>query len=79
MKLAKSQTAKPNGKSPPDDKTFGIEPDICFCEIKDSDNNEKGEEAEIPVIYKSSLAESKKNLFQGSFLGLIYSMMIDLP
>ena len=37
MKTVKSSTEKPNGKPPSWDKPLGVEPDICFYEIKDSD------------------------------------------
>ena len=57
----KALAAIPLGKPTPGDKTFGIEPAICFYAIKDGDETEEGEEAEILVIYHSSLAASKQN------------------
>ena len=40
---AKASTAKPSGKPPPGDKSFGIEPAIRFYDIEDGDENERGE------------------------------------
>ena len=48
----KASTAKPSGKPSPGDKTCGIEPE-------DVDETEKGEEAEILVVYNSSFAVFK--------------------
>ena len=59
----KASLAKP----PPTDKTLGIDPAILFCAIEDGDGNEKGEEAEILVIYYSSLAAFKQNLVNRNF------------
>ena len=58
----KDSTSKPLGKPPPGDKTCGIEPTIRFYELENVDDTEKGEEAEILVIYYSSLAAYKQNL-----------------
>ena len=58
----KASAAKPLGKFPPRDKTIGIDPEICFYAIEDGDETEEVEEAEILVVYDSSLAASKKNL-----------------
>ena len=63
----KASAAKPLGKPPTGDKTFGIEPAIRFYGIEDGDNNEKGEEAEILVVYDSSLAASKQNIVKRQF------------
>ena len=41
----KDSTAKPSGKPPPGDKTYGLEPDIRFYEIEDGYETEKREEA----------------------------------
>ena len=38
----KDSAAKPLGKSPPGDKTLGIEPEICFYATEDVDETEKG-------------------------------------
>ena len=40
MKPAKASTAKTNGKPPYRDKTLGIDPEIWFYEIEDSDKTE---------------------------------------
>ena len=37
----KDSSAKPSGKPPPGDKTFGIEPEIRFYAIEDCDETEK--------------------------------------
>ena len=58
----KVSAAKPSGKPPTGDKTWGIDPDIRFYDIEDGDETEKSEEAEILVVYDSSLAASKQNL-----------------
>ena len=39
-KSTKASTSNPNGKSPPRDKTLGLEPDTRFYEIEDGDNTE---------------------------------------
>ena len=41
----KASTDKPSGKPPPGDKILGIDPEIRFYELEDSDNTEEGEEA----------------------------------
>ena len=64
---AKDSSVKPLGKPPPGDKTFGLEPDILFYAIEYLDETEKGEEAEILVVYDSSLAASKQNLIKRNF------------
>ena len=38
------------GKPPPEDKTLGIETDICFYELEGGDGTAEGEEAEILII-----------------------------
>ena len=43
LKTVKASTAKPDNTPPPGDKTLGIEPDIRFYEIEDSDKTEEGE------------------------------------
>ena len=47
----KASMDKPLGKPLPGDKTCGFEPDIRIYEIEDGDETEKGEEAEILVVY----------------------------
>ena len=39
----KASEAKPSGKPPPGDKSFGIETAIRFYDIEDRDENERGE------------------------------------
>ena len=63
----KDSSAKPLGKPPPRDNTFGLEPDIRFYAIEDGDDTEKGGEVEILVVYNSSLAASKQNLVKTQF------------
>ena len=63
----KASAAKPLGKPPPGDKTLGIEPVVRFHAIEDCDNTEEVEEAEILVIYDSSLAAYKQNLVKTKF------------
>ena len=65
---AKASAAKPSGKPPTGDKTFGIEPVIRFYAIEDGDDTEKGEEPEILVVCDASLLASKKNLVKMQFL-----------
>ena len=55
------------GKPPPGDKTFGTDPEIHFYDIEDGYAPEKGEEAEVLVIYDSSLAASNQNIFNRHF------------
>ena len=38
-----ASAAKPLGKPPPGDETFGLEPDIPFYDKEDGDETEKGE------------------------------------
>ena len=47
---------------------MGLDPDICFYDIEDGNDTERGEEAEILVVYDSILATSKKNLVKRQFL-----------
>ena len=63
----KASAAKPSGKPPPGDKTWGIDLDIRFYDIEDGYETEKPEEAEILVVYDSSLAASKQNLVKRQF------------
>ena len=63
----KASEAKPSGKPPPGDKTFGLDPAIRFYSIEDRDKTEKGEESEILVVYDSSLTSSKQNLVKRQF------------
>ena len=62
LKTGKTSTSKPNNKSPPGDKTYGIEPATPFHEIGDDDKTEEGEESEILFIHESILAASTQNL-----------------
>ena len=64
---SKASAAKPSGKPPPGDKSFGLDPDIRFYDIEDKDETEKEEESEILVVYESSLAASKQNLVKRQF------------
>ena len=63
----KDSSAKTLGKTPPGDKTLGLDPEIRFYAIEDGDDTEEGEEAEIIVIHESSLTASKKNLVNRKF------------
>ena len=38
-----ASAAKPSGKPPPEDKTFGLEPATRFYAIEESDETEEGE------------------------------------
>ena len=62
-----ASAAKPSGKPPPRDKTLGIDPDIRFYNLEDSDETAGGEEAEILVIHDSKIAVSKQNLVNSKF------------
>ena len=42
MTKVKSSTAKYNGKTPPRDKTLGIDSDIRLYDIEDGDKTEEG-------------------------------------
>ena len=63
----KASASKPLAKIPPKYKTFGLDPAIRLYAIEDGYEAEKGEEAEILIIYNSSLAASKKNLGKRRF------------
>ena len=63
----KASATNPSGKPPPGDKTIGLDPEIRFYAIEDSDDTEEGEQAEIIVIYYSSLSTSKQNLVKRKF------------
>ena len=39
METVSASTSKPNSKRTPWDYSFGLDPDICFYEIEDGDNN----------------------------------------
>ena len=41
--LVKASEAKPLGKTPPGDKTLGLEPETLFHNIEDGDETEEGE------------------------------------
>ena len=64
---AKASASKPFGKPPPGDKTLGIDPEIRFYAIEDGYETEEVKQAEILVIYDSSLAASKQNLITSKF------------
>ena len=59
--------SKPLVKPPPGDKTLGLQIDIRFYEIEDSDKTEEGEYAEILIIHDKIRAATKKNLFKRKF------------
>ena len=63
----KASAAKPLGNPPPGDKNFGLEPAICFYDIEEGYETEKGEASEILFVYDSSLAASKRNLIKRQF------------
>ena len=56
-----ASAVKPSGKPPHENKTFGLEPGICFYAIEDCYETEKGEETEILFIAtKASLKLKQK-------------------
>ena len=63
----KASASKPPGKPPPGDKNLGLDTPTCFYAIEDGDETEEGEEAEIFVIYDSSLVASKQNHVKKKF------------
>ena len=63
----KASAANPLGKLSTGDKTLGIDPQIRFYAIEDSDDTEEVEEAEILVVYDSCLVASKQNLVKNKF------------
>ena len=63
----KASSSKPSGKPLPGGKTLGFQTAIYFYAIEDSDDTEEGEQAEIIVIYYSSLSTSKQNLVKRKF------------
>ena len=68
LKPVMASTARPNGKTPPRDKTLGIEPEICFYGIEDGDKTKEGEESETLVIYNSRLKAYKQKIVKIKFL-----------
>ena len=63
----KALVAKPSCKPPPGDKTFGVDTAIRFYALEHGDETKKWEEAEILVVYDSSLAASKQKLAKRQF------------
>ena len=57
---ANASTAKPSGKIPPGDKSFGLEQYIRFYLVEDGDNTEEGEESEILIIHDKILTETNQ-------------------
>ena len=55
------------GKTLSGDKSLSLEPSTRFYATENGDDTEEGEEAEILVIYDSSLASYKKNLVKRKF------------
>ena len=64
MKTVKASTANPNGKTPPGNKSLGLQTTICFYEIEYIDKTDEVEESEI---HNSSLTASKQNLVKSNF------------
>ena len=50
------------GKTLPENKSLGLDPDIFLYEIEDGDNSEKGEDSEILNIKYKRLPSTKQNL-----------------
>ena len=71
---SKASAAKPSGKPPPGDKSFGLDPDIRFYDIEDKDETEKEEESEKLAAYDSILTAYKQNLInmQSPFINTFY-------
>ena len=65
--LVKDSAANPSGKPPPRDETLGLDPEIRFYAIYDTDETEEGEGSEILFIHNSNLAVSKQNLVKRNF------------
>ena len=59
-----AQTANTSGKPPPGDKSFEIEPDICFYALEDGDHTEEGEDGETLTTQDKRLTETKQNIFK---------------
>ena len=60
------------------DKSFGLDPSIRFYDLEDGYETEKEEEeAEILIVYDSSLAASKQTSSRGSFHISTRSIMRD--
>ena len=64
---AKDSEANPSGKPLPGDRTHGIDLEICFYSIQDGYDTQELQEAQILVVYGSSLAVSKQNLVKRKF------------
>ena len=62
-----ASTAKPLEKYLTGDKSLGLETDIRFYELEDSDNTKEVEYAEILIIQDKILLSTKKNLFKRKF------------
>ena len=63
----KASAANPTCKPTPGYKNPGIDPEIRFYDIEDSDNTGDREESEILVIHDSSLAAYTQNLVKRKF------------
>ena len=75
--FVKASTAKTLVNPPYGDKTCGREPEIRFYEIEDGYETDKIEEAEILVVYHSSLRHLSKTSSIGNFLISIQLIMRD--
>ena len=56
----KDSAANHSGNTPPGDKTFWVEPLICFYATEDGHETEKGEEAEVLVITTKASRQLKQ-------------------
>ena len=63
----KASASKPLIKTPPRDKTLGLEPEIRFYNLEDCDETAEGEEAEILVVHDSNLAVYKQDFGKREF------------
>ena len=63
----KDSEVNPSSNTPLRDKTFGFDPYIRFYALEDVDETEKGEEAEIFVVYDSRFTASRQNLVKRHF------------
>ena len=58
------QHPRPLGKPLPGDKNFGLELEIRFYKLEDSDETAEGEEAEILVVYDYIFTAIKQDLYK---------------
>ena len=49
-------------KSPIGDKRPGIDPEICFHDVGDDDNSDRGDDASILIKIDKALLDNKQNL-----------------